>query len=156
MHCHFYYQNVFIGPNFYYVPCRKPFIRAKRTLIFKAVDVDPKRKYVLRWKNIATCANTITLEQGLEGEKEECQLSSKSKTCYRPGIVTCHLNRKRARYIVDSIVFLVPLLQPQEIVAVDNFFYRIFDISDILNGSLLFSFISLYSCLTLKRKNILN
>ena len=60
-------------------------------------------------EKFATCANTITLKQGLEGEKEECQLSSKSKTSYQSGIVTCLLNRKRERYFVDSIVFLVSL-----------------------------------------------
>jgi len=33
IHCQFYYQNVFIGSNFCYVPCWNPFIHAKRTLI---------------------------------------------------------------------------------------------------------------------------
>jgi hypothetical protein len=31
IHCHFYYQNVFIGPNVCYVSCRKQFIHTKRT-----------------------------------------------------------------------------------------------------------------------------
>jgi len=74
-------------------------------------------------ENFATRANIISLEHGLEGGKEECQLSSTSRTCYRSGIVTFHLNRKQTRYVVDSIVFLVSLLQPLEFVVVDTFFF---------------------------------
>jgi hypothetical protein len=48
--------------------------------------LSPERKYIFRWKTISTCANTITQKEGMEGEKEECQLSSDSKTCYQPGI----------------------------------------------------------------------
>jgi hypothetical protein len=54
--------------------------------------VSPERKYIFRWKTSATCAYTITQNEVPEGEKEEYQLSSKSKTCYQPGIFTCHLN----------------------------------------------------------------
>jgi len=69
IHCHLYYQNVFIGPNFCYVPCRNPFIYAKRTLIVRAVDVDPEQKYILRWKNFCHLCQHHNTGTGVEGSK---------------------------------------------------------------------------------------